>query len=263
MVFLAVCSVGGGLTLGYLSSWVDPKGKESSPQVKKEAEEAGLAPVDPEDEWAVHRFLFRLSYDMLGRPPLRDEVRRFADLPLDEMWAEVDALRNGKAESSDSIITSAFPRYLGREATSQEFAEVLDRSGKDPKYFVFHLTSTKAYTAEKHRRSKSDKQLARSLYVDFLDRNATDKEAQGVTEAVHSPEGGLDKVARMFADRATTGPKKDASPAAWCRETYGRFLLRPPSAEEEAESLALMEKDKDGWREVLFSLARKPDYLEY
>lgn len=279
LVLIMACCVGVGILLGRLGSWLEVR--RATPEVSGSPGAGDPAagvdgspdfpgpPVSLDDREALGRVVVRLCFDVLGRPPLRGELKDvLANVERnglrEEIWFGVESLR-AKEGLPPVRVNEAFQRFLGRPAGPGEAEELLAISRGDPNYFIFHLVTSRTYARPGHRRPRSEQQLARSLYADLLDRVPTEEETRTVIEALRAGTGGLTEVARMMVTSKQAGsrPAQGEFPEEWLRAAYIRALLRWPTEDESTTATRQLAASPTGWQEVLLGLVTRPEYREY
>ncbi|HET6202624.1 MAG TPA: hypothetical protein VFI25_07455 [Planctomycetota bacterium] len=157
-----------------------------------------------------------------------------------------------------------FPREEARRAE--------ERLAADPRAFgeiVREWAGSPAYAERLGRpRAKSPLQLARSLFVDLLDRPPTDEEfrwTRNATRALSDPEPLRAVLSRLLLSSGKAGLPKSApeDPASWVREQFLRLLAREPSARELRTFVGILSERGSGPSEVIEALVTHPEYGYY
>jgi hypothetical protein len=254
----------------------DPAADVGEPPAETEAEKVAAAYLADlrrpyADSAESRRVLFRLSLDLLGRPPIRAEAREWLPLSHAERWPKVIAL--GTRPIRD--LPSAFQRLLGRppgEVERRALAPgLLARAcGSDPVPDLgLLLTASAEYRSPSMERKRTVRQRAGSLIVDLLDRAPREGEAPDVESALDEYPGGA-RIARVLAwtPEATAAlPALPAGEAAatrdFLREEFQRFLSRAPSEAEETSLLKELARGQEGARWMRIALAGSAAYRSY
>ncbi|MBN1442074.1 MAG: FHA domain-containing protein [Planctomycetes bacterium] len=227
------------------------------------------SPADLSDPESSRRALYRLCLDLLGRPPVRDELRRWLPLPHEERWRQVSqAARDGEAGGRDPLPTGAaevFERIFGRAPLPGEVERLVAVAavrGVEPGQAI---ASSQLYASSRLVRARGRNRWARSLWVDVLDRIPDEKNVETLLGALEQT-GDERELVRVlvYSAHAKVGPQDaDLALAEWIRETFARFLLRFPTQAEERQALEEIQRSPEGWRDVVQSLALRPDYSQY
>ncbi len=280
-----------GLLLGYVGGRMDLKSKEkTSPEKATASDEetdaggdgiraapspavAATPPIGPlgppaalNDLETAQRLYVRLFLDHAGRPPLHDELKELASLPLEQAWYRISSMAPPSPEPPAEKLGEVFERFMGRRPRPEEHAKVLEMARGDPAHYAFTVGTSRGYASASHRRKRPEGLLARSLLVDLTGTTPSREHETKTLEAVRLARDDVAPVAKAIvetAGRSQLGPREGEKPEGWVREAYSRMLLRFPTEAEREAAAARMAERAEGWRAVLLDLASRKEYLKY
>lgn len=222
--------------------------------------------ADLGDPATSRRALYRLFLDLAGRSPTRAEFAKFLPLSHEERWDELIALvRDDPLAPHPTAVADMFEAFLGRAGRPDEVRELVHMASSDAERLGRILSSSRLYSEPQHRRRRSIEQRVRSFWSDLLDHMPTAENAETVSKALEEENGEPTEVLRtmVYSKSARIGPAdRKMEGRVWVRESYMRFLLRYPLAEEEGAALEKLGQE-NGWRLVILELALRPEYQEY
>lgn len=221
----------------------------------------GLAsdPLGPyPDRPTALRTIYRLSLDLLGRPPTREEIASLGSPTHLEVW---ESVRQRMTESPPEQLglTQIFSRLLARRPEPDELDHLRGWSFEAMRELGCYLSATSEYRAPSFRRPRDLGQLARSLLVDLTGELPPSPGVARDVERALLESPGLEEVARILA----LGPDSLEIPPSGPEDEVFRFLGRLP----DAGRLRRLEEELDGeptsWAWLRLALVSTPDYRSY
>ena len=221
--------------------------------------------ADRNDREVSTRSLFRLFLDLADRTPTRAEVAALIPLSHDERWLRVVELADREGATLDSsALRGNFERLTGRVPSAAELDALMARGRGSAERAALEIVGSGLYGSKRHRRARTIRQRARSIWVDLLDTIPEDKDAALITEALEDEKTALDDVVRLFAysDKSKSGPG-NAELDPWIDAVWLRMKLRMPTDAEKAKAREQIGRSPDGWRHLMKDLAVSSDYALY
>lgn len=249
-------------------SAIDLAGSDDAPAAS--GSEAGAprqsTSTDDSPESSLRR-LFRLTIDISGRPPTREEVTRWMPLSHAERWQAILASGSGTSGlpelDSAERLAPVFLHFLAAEPEDgklESLRPLIARYGDDElwKRVGQRLTASERYASFAFRRPRDRSLLGRSLIVDLLDRPPRDdREAELVARAFEE--------APLAAARTLIHAKGPRASGIELATEFFRFTGRLPTAAETEQLGGILEatESEEARAALLLALTIQDGYGTY
>ncbi len=212
------------------------------------------------------RHCMRLFLDSLNRTPSRTELSRYQKLDHEGRWKAIQA--QAGAEGSPipmGNIGAIVQLFLGpdRLLMPKERDKLMLQTSGEKERIVYTIVSSQLYSSSDHSRSRSLLQRARSLLVDLHDKPPAESDTRDISSALQETAANPEEFLSLLIeaqDAAAIGPGTGDTDQ-WIKDTYLRFLQRPPTEVELGETRDLA--GADSWRKIILSLTLKRGYSTY
>jgi len=212
------------------------------------------------------RHCMRLFLDSLNRTPSRTELSRYRKLDHEGRWKAIQAqAAAGGSPIPMENIGAIVQLFLGPDRLlmpKERDKLMLQTSGKKER-IVYTIVSSQLYSSSDHSRNRSLLQRARSLLVDLHDKPPAESDTRDIRSALQETAANPEEFLSLLIeaeDAAAIGPGAGDTDQ-WIKDSYLRFLQRPPSEAELAETRDLA--GADSWRKIILALTLKRGYSTY
>ena len=212
------------------------------------------------------RHCMRLFLDSLNRTPSRTELSRYQKLDHEGRWKAIQAQAAAEGSSIPmGNIGAIVQLFLGpdRLLMPKERDKLMLQTSGEKERIVYTIVSSQLYSSSDHSRSRSLLQRARSLLVDLHDKPPAESDTRDISSALQETAANPEEFLSLLIeaeDAAAIGPGTGDTDQ-WIKDTYLRFLQRPPTEVELGETRDLA--GADSWRKIILSLTLKRGYSTY
>ena len=212
------------------------------------------------------RHCMRLFLDSLNRTPSRTELSRYQKLDHEGRWKAIQAQAAAEGSSIPmGNIGAIVQLFLGpdRLLMPKERDKLMLQTSGEKERIVYTIVSSQLYSSSDHSRSRSLLQRARSLLVDLHDKPPAESDTRDISSALQETAANPEEFLSLLIeaqDAAAIGPGTGDTDQ-WIKDTYLRFLQRPPTEAELGETRDLA--GADSWRKIILSLTLKRGYSTY